>query len=57
MRSLLLGSDELGRDILSRLIAGTRPLVIVVVISVAFAATIGLLWGSLAGTGGRPDER
>ena len=48
----ILGSDELGRDILSRLITGARPLVIVVVVSVAFAATIGLLWGLIAGTGG-----
>ncbi|MCU1504417.1 MAG: peptide transporter permease [Ilumatobacteraceae bacterium] len=49
----VLGSDELGRDVLSRLIAGTRPLLLVVVVSVAAAALFGLVWGLIAGTGGR----
>jgi peptide/nickel transport system permease protein len=49
----LLGTDELGRDVLSRLMAGARPLMIVVIIAVANAATFGLLWGLAAGSSGR----
>ncbi len=48
-----LGTDELGRDILSRLIYGVRPLLVIVVISVGLAATFGLLWGLLAGSSRR----
>jgi peptide/nickel transport system permease protein len=46
----LLGTDELGRDVLSRLIYGVRPLLVIVAVSVTLAALFGLLWGLLAGT-------
>lgn len=53
----LLGTDQLGRDILSRIIAGTRVSVIVGVISVLIAGTIGVLYGVVAGfVGGRVDS-
>jgi peptide/nickel transport system permease protein len=45
----LLGNDKLGRDILSRLIYGTRQSIQMGVISVAIAATIGIAIGSVAG--------
>jgi peptide/nickel transport system permease protein len=52
----LLGTDELGRDVFSRLIYGARPLLVVVGISVAIAATVGLIYGLLAGTAPRAVE-
>lgn len=45
----LLGADELGRDIFSRLVFGIRPLAEVVLISVGLASAFGFLWGVLAG--------
>jgi peptide/nickel transport system permease protein len=48
----LLGTDQLGRDILSRIIAGSRVSVIVGVVSVAVAGTIGVMLGLLAGFAG-----
>jgi len=45
----LLGTDHLGRDILSRLIHGTRPLLYVVVVAVLIAASTGTLIGLLSG--------
>jgi len=45
----LLGTDHLGRDILSRLIHGTRPLLYVVVVAVLIAVSIGTLIGLLSG--------
>jgi peptide/nickel transport system permease protein len=45
----LLGTDELGRDIFSRLVYGIRPLGQVVLISVALASAFGFVWGILAG--------
>lgn len=44
-----LGTDDLGRDVLSCLIYGSRTAVLVGFASVAIAATIGVLLGLLAG--------
>lgn len=44
-----LGTDNLGRDVLSRLIHGTRVTMTVVLISVALGDTIGFLWGLTSG--------
>lgn len=52
----LLGTDELGRDIASRLIYGVRPLLVVIVLSVAIAATFGLAYGLIAGASPRGVE-
>jgi peptide/nickel transport system permease protein len=48
----VLGADEFGRDILSRVIYGTRVALLVGTLSVAIALGIGLLLGSLAGFAG-----
>jgi peptide/nickel transport system permease protein len=45
----LLGADEFGRDILSRVIHGSRVALVVSVLSVAVAFTLGLTLGGLAG--------
>ena len=45
----LLGTDHLGRDILSRLLFGTRVALIVGSLGVALAASIGITLGALAG--------
>ncbi len=53
----LLGTDRLGRDILSRLIFGTRQSLRIGVLSVAIAAVLGTILGSIAGFyGGRTDN-
>lgn len=46
---LLLGSDNLGRDVLSRLIFGTRIALIVAIVAAGFAALIGTVLGLIAG--------
>ena len=52
-----LGLDELGRDILARLMSGARVSLFVGVIVVSVSASIGALMGSLAGYyGGIVDE-
>ena len=52
-----LGSDHLGRDILSRLIFGTRIALLVGLMGVVMAATIGISLGLAAGYfGGRVDS-
>lgn len=52
-----LGSDHLGRDILSRLIFGTRIALMVGLMGVVMAATIGISLGLIAGYfGGRVDS-
>ena len=47
-----LGADEFGRDILSRVIYGTRVALLVGTLSVALAMGIGIVLGSLAGFAG-----
>lgn len=52
-----LGTDNLGRDIMSRLIYGTRQSLRIGVLSVAIASTLGIIFGSVAGFyGGRVDN-
>lgn len=52
----LLGTDELGRDIASRIIYGARPTLFVAVFSLLFGAAVGTLIGLIAGIlGGAVD--
>jgi peptide/nickel transport system permease protein len=52
-----LGTDKLGRDVLSRVIVGAQPALIVPIGVVLFAILIGTPLGALAGyKGGRIDE-
>lgn len=52
-----LGTDKLGRDILSRILFGTRVSVLVGISTVAISLTLGLLIGSLSGYfGGWVDQ-
>lgn len=52
-----LGTDHIGRDILSRLIIGTRATMLVGVAVVLFSGTVGVTLGLLAGyLGGRWDS-
>ncbi|MCF7928720.1 MAG: ABC transporter permease [Spirochaetales bacterium] len=53
----LLGTDDLGRDIFSRIIYGSRSALMVGVVSVGIALTIGLFVGLAAGlAGGTTDN-
>jgi len=48
----LLGTDDLGRDVLSRLIWGARPTIVGSLIAIATACLLGLPWGLVAGYAG-----
>ena len=55
-RAHLLGTDNVGRDVLSRVIWGTRVSLVAGLVSVAIAALAGSLLGGVAGySGGRLD--
>ena len=57
-RAHLLGTDNIGRDVMSRVIWGTRVSLVAGFASVAVAAVAGSLLGVLAGyAGGRADGR
>src|SRR4029453_5836310 len=56
LRSHVLGTDHLGRDVLSRIIFGARVTLLVAISSVLLGDTIGFLWGVSSGyLGGRTD--
>lgn len=52
----LLGTDDLGRDELARLLSGARPLLLVAVLAAALAAVLGVTIGLIAGYAGGPVE-
>lgn len=52
----LLGVDQLGRDILSRIIYGARTSLVIGLVSLGFGAVVGLTIGSLAGAFGGPTD-
>jgi peptide/nickel transport system permease protein len=52
----VLGTDHLGRDVLSRIVFGARVTLLVAISSVLIGDTIGFLWGVSSGyLGGRTD--
>ena len=55
--TFLLGTDNLGRDVLSRIIFGARAVLLVAVISAGVSALVGIPLGLLSGfVGGAPDR-
>ncbi|WP_221792333.1 ABC transporter permease [Aquisediminimonas sediminicola] len=53
----LLGTDSVGRDLLSRTLIGTRITTMVAIAAASVSLLIGTLWGALAGwCGGRIDN-
>ena len=56
-RAFLLGTDSLGRDLLSRLVYGARPALLVMLLGATFSGLLGVSLGLLAGYfGGTPDR-
>jgi len=55
-QSHLLGTDNFGRDILSRIIYGSRSALLVGIVAVSIAVFVGTLVGLAAGLGGRYVE-
>ncbi len=56
-KKFILGTDQLGRDILSRLLVGTRVTLSVGIIAVFISVLLGTLLGMIAGyMGGRTDN-
>jgi peptide/nickel transport system permease protein len=53
----MLGTDRLGRDVLSRLMVGTRTTLQVALVVLAIGAVVGVLLGSLAGYLGGWSDR
>ena len=52
-----LGSDSLGRDVLSRILVGSRISILAGLMTISFAAFIGTIYGGLSGyIGGRLDD-
>jgi oligopeptide transport system permease protein len=53
----LLGTEQLGRDVLARLLMGLRVSLAVAVVATLVSLLIGVAWGAVAGfVGGRVDE-
>lgn len=53
----LFGTDDLGRDVLSRFLAGGTSLILYSVLATALGLFLGMLFGMIAAyTGGRPDS-
>ena len=56
-RGHILGTDDIGRDRLARILVGTRITMSVALAAAAVAMVIGIAWGVVAGwVGGRTDE-
>ena len=52
-----LGADEVGRDILSRLLVGTRTTLVIALVSIAVAGVLGVALGLVAGYFGGLTDR
>jgi len=53
----LFGTDELGRDVFSRVVYGTRTAFVVAIVVTGIAATLGIILGAMAGYLGGPFDR
>jgi len=57
IRTFYLGSDHLGRDVLTRILYGARISMLIALLSTLVSFIIGVTWGSVAGyMGGRVDN-